>query len=261
MLFEAFEESGLSHLSYAVGCQQSKELAIVDPRRDIDLYLDFAEQEGYVIRHVLDTHIHADYASGARELAEVTGAKLHLSAYDDNEVFEVGFDHLPMQEGDSVQMGNVRIEALHTPGHTPEHLTFLVYDGARSTDVPAVALTGDFLFVGSLGPPGPPGRGGHPRAGQAGIPQRAREAPRPARRPGDPPGARRGLGLRRRHVRAHRLDAGVTSAPPTRCSTRRSRKTSSSTRCSATCRRRRTSTRATRSPTPRGPSRCRAWST
>lgn len=153
MLFEAFEESGLSQLSYAVGCQQSKELAIVDPRRDIDIYLDFAEQEGYVIRHVMDTHIHADYASGARELAEVTGAKLHLSAYDDNEVFEVGFDHLPMQEGDSVQMGNVRIDALHTPGHTPEHISFLVYDGARSPDVPAVALTGDFLFVGSLGRP------------------------------------------------------------------------------------------------------------
>ena len=153
MLFEAFEESGLSQLSYAVGCQQSKELAIVDPRRDIDIYLDFAEQEGYVIRHVMDTHIHADFASGARELAEVTGAKLHLSAYDDNEVFEVGFDHLPIQEGDSVRMGNVRIEALHTPGHTPEHISFLVYDGARSPDVPAIALTGDFLFVGSLGRP------------------------------------------------------------------------------------------------------------
>ncbi|WP_372592344.1 MBL fold metallo-hydrolase [Guyparkeria sp.] len=153
MLFEAFEEKGLSQLSYAVGCQQSMELAIVDPRRDIDIYLDFAEREGYVIRHVLDTHIHADYASGARELAEATGAKLHLSAYDDNEVFEVGFDHLPMQEGDSVQMGNVRIEAMHTPGHTPEHISFLVYDGARSVDVPAVFLTGDFLFVGSLGRP------------------------------------------------------------------------------------------------------------
>lgn len=153
MLFEAFEEKGLSQLSYAVGCQQSNELAIVDPRRDIDFYLDFAESEGYVIRHVLDTHIHADYASGAGELAEVTGAKLHLSGYDDNEVFEVGFDHLPVRDGDEIRMGNVRLEALHTPGHTPEHISFLVYDGARSTDVPAVALTGDFLFVGSLGRP------------------------------------------------------------------------------------------------------------
>ncbi len=74
MLFEAFEETGLSQMSYAVGCQQSNELAIIDPRRDIDFYLDFAEEEGYVIRHVMDTHIHADYVSGARELAEVTGA-------------------------------------------------------------------------------------------------------------------------------------------------------------------------------------------
>ena len=153
MLFEAFEEKGLSQLSYAVGCQQSMELAIVDPRRDIDIYLDFAEREGYVIRHVLDTHIHADFASGARELAEATGARLHLSAYDDDEIFEVGFDHEAMAEGDAVQLGNVRIEAMHTPGHTPEHISFLVYDGARSADEPAVFLTGDFLFVGSLGRP------------------------------------------------------------------------------------------------------------
>ena len=153
MLFEAFEEKGLSQMSYAIGCQQSNELAIVDPRRDIDFYLDFAAEEGFVIRHVLDTHIHADFASGARELAEATGAKLHLSDYDGNEDYEVAFDHLPMEEGDSIQMGNVRLEALHTPGHTPEHLTFLVYDGARSPDVPVVALTGDFLFVGSLGRP------------------------------------------------------------------------------------------------------------
>jgi hydroxyacylglutathione hydrolase len=153
MLFETFEEKGLSHYSYAVGCPAAGEMAIVDPRRDVDVYLDFAAARGLRISHILETHIHADYASGARELAERSGAELWLSAYDRGETFEVAFPHREMRDGDEVEIGSVKIRAVHTPGHTPEHLAFLVYDGSRSREVPLLMLTGDFLFVGSLGRP------------------------------------------------------------------------------------------------------------
>lgn len=153
MLFERFEDPDLSQYSYAVGCEALGEMAIVDPRRDVDVYLDFASAKGMKITHVLETHIHADYASGARELAERTGAEVHASAYDEGETFEVAFPHVDTRHGDAVEIGAVRIEAVHTPGHTPEHLSYLVYDGARSKTVPMLFLTGGFLFVGSLGRP------------------------------------------------------------------------------------------------------------
>lgn len=153
MLFERFEEDGLAQHSYAVGCSEKGEIAIVDPRRDIDLYLNFAEENDVKIAHVLETHIHADFASGAKELAEKTGAVLWVSGYDKDEEYEVSFSHRDLFEGDKVQIGDVRIEVLHTPGHTPEHLSFLVFDEARSSKEPMLMLTGDFLFVGSLGRP------------------------------------------------------------------------------------------------------------
>lgn len=153
MLFERFEDSGLSQFSYAVGCPGAGAIAIVDPRRDVDVYEEFAGDQGVEITHVLETHIHADFASGARELAERTGAKLNLSAYDRGEKYEVAFPHEKLEDGDAIEIGSVRIEALHTPGHTPEHLAFLVYDTHRSAEVPEIMLSGDFLFVGSLGRP------------------------------------------------------------------------------------------------------------
>lgn len=153
MFIERFEDKGLSHYSYAVGCPGAGLMAVVDPRRDIDVYLDYAHREGLRIAYVMDTHIHADFASGARELAERTGAELWLSGYDAGEIFDVTFPHREMYEGDSVSFGAVRIEALHTPGHTPEHLAFLVFDQNRSATVPMAMLSGDFLFVGSLGRP------------------------------------------------------------------------------------------------------------
>lgn len=153
MLFERFEDAGLSQYSYAVGCPAAGSLAIVDPRRDTDAYNDFAHEHDLEIRHVFETHIHADFASGAKALAETTGARLHLSAHDEGEKYEVSFPHLEVREGDAIEVGSVRIEALHTPGHTPEHLSFLVYDTARSSEVPGILLSGDFLFVGSLGRP------------------------------------------------------------------------------------------------------------
>ena len=153
MLFERIEDKGLSHYSYAVGCVREGVLAIVDPRRDIDVYLELAAHHGMEIRFVLETHIHADYASGARELSERTGAQLCVSRYDAGETFEVSFPHRDLEDGDEVTLGNVRLRALHTPGHTPEHLSFLVFDEVRHQEVPMLMLSGDFLFVGSLGRP------------------------------------------------------------------------------------------------------------
>jgi hydroxyacylglutathione hydrolase len=153
VLFERFEDKGLAQYSYAVGCSSTGQIAIVDPRRDLDAYLEYAVAHHARITQVLETHIHADFASGARALAAQTGATLHLSAYDRGELYEVSFPHEPVRDGDRLVLGRVRLEAVHTPGHTPEHLSFLVYDTARSGTVPEILLTGDFLFVGSLGRP------------------------------------------------------------------------------------------------------------
>ena len=153
MIFETFVDKGLAQHSYAVGCEAAGRVAIVDPRRDVDVYLELASRRGVAISEVLETHVHADYASGARELAERSGATLRLSAYDAGERYEVTFPHEELRDGDVVRIGKVRIEARHTPGHTPEHLAFLVYDGVRSETVPQLMLSGDFLFVGSLGRP------------------------------------------------------------------------------------------------------------
>jgi hydroxyacylglutathione hydrolase len=151
MIFDRFEDDGLAHYSYAVGSETAREVAVVDPRRDIREYLDFARQRGLRISHVLETHIHADYASGAAELARRAGAPLHLSAYDEGEHYDVEYPHEPLREDDEIVLGEVRLRAVHTPGHTPEHLSFLVHDGSRPA--PVRFLTGDFLFIGSLGRP------------------------------------------------------------------------------------------------------------
>lgn len=153
MFIERFEDKGLSQYSYVVACEGKGECAIVDPRRDVDVYLEFAAARGLAITRVFETHIHADFASGARELAARTGAALCLSAYDTGELYETAFPHTEVHDGDAFGFGAVRIVARHTPGHTPEHLAFLVYDGSRSADVPMVMLSGDFVFVGSLGRP------------------------------------------------------------------------------------------------------------
>ena len=153
MLFERFEDKGLAHYSYLVACEGAGVAAVVDPRRDVDVYLDFARSRRLRISHVLETHIHADFASGARELAERADAELCLSAYDDGQLYEVRFAHTPLRDGDAVDLGRVRLTALHTPGHTPEHVSFLVYDTARTAQVPELLLSGDFLFVGSVGRP------------------------------------------------------------------------------------------------------------
>lgn len=153
MLFQRFEAKGLSHFSYALACPTAKQMAVVDPQRDVDTYVEFAKANGLQITHVLETHVHADYASGARELAERTGATLCVSQYDKGETFEVSHPHRDLADGDRIDLGQVRLEAVYTPGHTPEHMSYLVYDKSHSQSEPAAMLTGDFLFVGSLGRP------------------------------------------------------------------------------------------------------------
>jgi hydroxyacylglutathione hydrolase len=151
MLLERIEDDGLAQYSYVVGSEGAAEVAVVDPRRDVDVYLDWASAHGARITHVLETHIHADFASGARELAERTGAQLLVSGHDRGETFEVTGPHQDLLSGTRIRVGGVEIEAVHTPGHTPEHLSFLIYTG--QSPQPAAMLSGDFLFVGSVGRP------------------------------------------------------------------------------------------------------------
>lgn len=147
---ERFEVPGLAHYSYLVW--SGGQAVVVDPKRDFDTYVEFAAARDLKITHILETHIHADYASGANELAQATGAELWLSPYDRGEDFEVQFPHHEFADGDEFTLGDALIKAVHTPGHTPEHLSFLLHDLSRGRH-PMALLSGDFLFVGSLGRP------------------------------------------------------------------------------------------------------------
>jgi hydroxyacylglutathione hydrolase len=121
--------------------------AVVDPKWEIEDYLALADEEGFEIRHVLETHNHADHVSGRGRLAAATGATIHVSPTPG-----LGYEHEELADGDAVELGDVRIEALATPGHRPEHTAYLVYDRARG-DEPWAVLTGDSLFVGDVARP------------------------------------------------------------------------------------------------------------
>ena len=153
MLLKYFYDSKLAQASYMVGCVQTGQALIVDPARDIRPYLQAAEEEGLRITHVTETHIHADFVSGSRELAAHTGAMIFLSemgdaswqyAYEPNVIL--------VHDGDTWMVGNIRIQVAHTPGHTPEHISFMVTDTAGA-DRPIGVFSGDFLFVGDVGRP------------------------------------------------------------------------------------------------------------
>ena len=154
MLLERIYDEDLAQASYFIGCQAKGKAIVVDPRRDIAVYLDLAAKNGMQIVAVTETHIHADYLSGTRELAAKTGAQAYIS--DEGEpdwTYGPDFDSaVRMKHGHRIELGNITVEASHTPGHTPEHLSFLITDGAQS-DEPGFMLTGDFVFVGDLGRP------------------------------------------------------------------------------------------------------------
>ena len=139
------EDCGCS--SYVVGSHHSHEVAVIDPALDIEQYLDLTHMRDFHIRYVIDTHIHADHVSGARALAEHTGAELCMHASAD-----VLFPFRPLQDGDELPLGNVVLRVLHTPGHRPESVTLLVINHARSPE-PSMAITGDTLLVGDVGRP------------------------------------------------------------------------------------------------------------
>jgi len=150
VVFERFDVPGLSQYSYIVG--DGGVVAVIDPKRDIETYLDYADSNGLRIGYVLETHIHADFASGARALAEVSGAELCLSGHDEGEMYRYTFAHRKLRDGDELVLGKLTLRTMHTPGHTPEHISFLLVEPDRNR-APLALFSGDFLFVGSVGRP------------------------------------------------------------------------------------------------------------
>lgn len=155
MYFQRFYSESIAQASFLIGCVATGEAVVVDPTRDVDIYLQDAEKQGLRIVAITETHIHADYVSGSRELADITGAKLYLSK-EGGPDWQYAFADQPnvvlIADGDEITVGNVRLRASHTPGHTPEHLSFFVIDGA-ATDEPMGVMTGDFIFAGDVGRP------------------------------------------------------------------------------------------------------------
>src|ERR1022692_2845835 len=145
MYFEQFYLTCLAHASYMIG--SNGEAAVIDPQRDVDLYLKVAEEQNLKIGHIFETHLHADFVSGHKELASRTGAKIYIGAQANAE-----FPHVPLTDGFEVKMGAVRILALETPGHTPESVCLVLTD-ERESGEPCAVLTGDTLFIGDVGRP------------------------------------------------------------------------------------------------------------
>ena len=156
MLLRYFYDKALAHASYLVGCQKTGDAILIDPDRNIDPYLEAARREGMNIVGSAETHIHADYVSGSRELAEKVGARLYVSdegPADWKYTFVHDYDHLLLKDGSEFVIGNIKFQVIHTPGHTPESLSFVLTDVGGGADKPMGVFTGDFVFVGSLGRP------------------------------------------------------------------------------------------------------------
>jgi len=155
MFLKRFYDDGLAQASYLIGCAKTGEALVIDANRDVQQYIDAAAAEKLTITHVSETHIHADYVSGSRELAKRTGATLFLSSEggpDWQYAFAAGDGATLVKNGDVIKVGNIKIEIVHTPGHTPEHISFLVTDTAGANEPMGIA-TGDFVFVGDVGRP------------------------------------------------------------------------------------------------------------
>ena len=155
MIAHRFYDPKLAQASYLIGCGRTRSAVVIDPNRDAEQYIQAASAEGIEITHVTETHIHADFVSGARELAARTGATLYLSD-EGGETWKYAYatdaGAVLLRDGDTFSVGNVRIGVVHTPGHTPEHISFLITDTAAATE-PIAIVTGDFVFVGDVGRP------------------------------------------------------------------------------------------------------------
>jgi hydroxyacylglutathione hydrolase len=161
MYFRQFYLGCLAQASYLIGSEG--EAAVVDPRRDVEEYLDEARAQGLAIRHVIETHLHADFVSGHRELAERTGAEIVFGRKA-----EVSFPHRAVGDADEIHLGKVVLRFLETPGHTPESISVLVIDAERAPE-PRMILTGDTLFIGDVGRPDLVGARGHSAESMAGM--------------------------------------------------------------------------------------------
>jgi len=151
MFFQHIYDKSLAQASYFIGCQKAGVAAVIDPKRDVDTYIEIAKQNNMKITHIFETHIHADFLAGSRELAALTGAQMYLSA-EGGPGWEYEFPHIGLKDGTIVKVGNLKLEVLHTPGHTPESISFLLTDTPAS-DEPVMLFTGDFVFVGDIGRP------------------------------------------------------------------------------------------------------------
>lgn len=147
MYFKQITTPGLGCFSYVIGCPAARKMIIVDPKRDVQDYIDISRNEGMKITAVIDTHVHADHVSGAHELRSRTGCEIMM--YESS---PVQFEFTPLKEGQKLKIGNAGLDVLHTPGHTPDALSLLVTDFTRG-DEPWILLTGDVLFVGDIGRP------------------------------------------------------------------------------------------------------------
>ncbi|MFT5141479.1 MAG: hydroxyacylglutathione hydrolase [Rhodothermales bacterium] len=157
MFLRQIADDKLAQYAYLVGCQQTKEAIVIDPERDIDRYIRLAEQQGMEIIAVVDTHIHADYLSGTREFAE-RGVLVYASDEGTEDwkyewLKGSAYKHTLLKDGDTFSIGNIQFRAVHSPGHTPEHLSYLVTDLGGGANAPMGLLSGDFVFVGDLGRP------------------------------------------------------------------------------------------------------------
>ena len=148
MILKQFYLNCLAHASYLIGDEHSHAAAVVDPQRDVDQYLAFAAEHGLRIEHVFLTHLHADFIAGHLELRDRVGAAIYLGA-----AAKAEYAFVPLHDRDLVELGRVRLQALETPGHTPESISIVVYDLDRSATEPHAVLTGDTLFVGDVGRP------------------------------------------------------------------------------------------------------------
>ncbi len=151
MFFQHIYDKSLAQASYFIGCQKAGVAAVIDAKRDVDTYLEIAKANNLKITHIFETHIHADFLAGSRELAALTGADMYLSD-EGGQGWEYEFPHIGLKDGDKIQVGNLTIDVLHTPGHTPESISFLLTDNP-AINKPVMLFTGDFVFVGDIGRP------------------------------------------------------------------------------------------------------------
>lgn len=156
MLLRYFYDEKLAHASYLAGCQETGEAIVIDPGRDLEPYFQAAKAEGVRIVAATETHIHADFVSGLRELGEAHQVKLYLSDEGDEDwkyQYADGLNHQLVKDKDRFAVGSLVFEVMHTPGHTPESISFLLTDRGGNADRPMGIFTGDFVFVGDVGRP------------------------------------------------------------------------------------------------------------